>query len=310
MGHGQPKENRSKKLRGPIIIFVVFWAVAIVLWQTKGNTFYLFNFGYIGTAVGFGLGLYTLLPRKKQPSGRRLAQLLVGIYMLGFLGLLEKENMQLEGFFFYLLAGAFAGSVIHYIVAKIAGPILFGRGFCGWACWTAMVLDFLPYKRNLNGRHAARWERVRYFHFAVSLCLVLILWFLFRYRPAPISNSGLAWLVVGNAFYFTSAIVLAFTLKDNRAFCKYLCPITAILKTTSRFALAKIEGDREKCTQCGACVKVCPMNINIMEYVNNGQRILSTECIFCLTCTTVCPEGILRSTFKMDIGGKEILQRQ
>ena len=310
MNDRRPKENKSNKLRAPIIIFIVFWAIAIVLWQTKGNIFYLLNFGYIGTAVGLGIGLYILLPRKKKPSGRRFAQLLVGVYMLGFLGLLKKENMQLEGFFFYLLTGFFAGSVIHYLVAKIAGPILFGRGFCGWACWTAMVLDLLPHKRNLNGRIAAIWEKVRYVHFAVSLCLVLILWFLFGYRPALIGNTDLAWLVGGNIFYFTSAILLAFALKDNRAFCKYLCPITAILKTTSRFGLAKIAGDREKCSQCGACVKACPMNINIMEYVNNGQRVLSTECIFCLTCTTVCPEGVLRGTFRMDIGGKEILERK
>jgi ferredoxin-type protein NapH len=310
MNHRQPKENKSNKLRVAIIIFIVFWAIAIVLWQTKRNIFYLFNFGYIGTTVGFGLGLYILLPRKKKPSGRRFAQLLVGVYMLGFLGLLKKENMQLEGFFFYLLSGAFAGSVIHYLVAKIAGPIFFGRGFCGWACWTAMVLDFLPYKQNLNGRIATKWEKVRDVHFVVSLCLVLILWFLFRYRPALIGNTDLAWLVGGNIFYFTSAILLAFALKDNRAFCKYLCPITAILKTTSRFALAKIEGDREKCSQCGACIKACPMNINIIEYVNNGQRVLSTECIFCLTCTTVCPERALRGTLRMDIGGKEILERK
>ncbi len=304
------KEKKPDSLRAPIIIFIVFWAIAVVLWQAKGNIFYLFNFGYIGTAVGLGIGLYILLPRKKKPSGRRLAQLLVGVYMLGFLGLLMKENMQLEGFFFYLLTGFFAGSVIHYLVAKIAGPILFGRGFCGWACWTAMVLDFLPYKRNFNGRIAARWEKVRYVHFAVSLCLVLVLWFLFGYRPALIGNTDLTWLVGGNIFYFASAILLAFALKDNRAFCKYLCPITAILKTTSRFALAKIGGDRDKCSQCGACVKACPMNINIMEYVKNGQRVLSTECIFCLTCTTVCPEGVLSGTFRMDIGGKEILKRK
>jgi hypothetical protein len=51
--------------------------------------------------------------------------------MLGFLGLLMKENMQLEGFFFYMFTGFFAGSVIHYMVAKIFGPLVFGRGFCG-----------------------------------------------------------------------------------------------------------------------------------------------------------------------------------
>ena len=135
---------KIKKLSAPLIIFLSFWTVAIVLWKAKGNIFFLFNFGYIGTAIGVGIGLYVLLPRKKKPAGRRFAQLLVGIYMLGFLGVVKIENMQLEGFFFYLLSGYFSGSVIHYLVAKVFGPVLFGRGFCGWACWTAMVLDLLP----------------------------------------------------------------------------------------------------------------------------------------------------------------------
>ena len=299
-----------KNLQVPLIIFLTFWAIAIVLWQTKGSIFFLFNFGYIGTAIGVGIGLYVLLPRKKKPSGRRLAQLLIGIYMLGFLGTIKFENMQLEGFLFYLLSGFFAGSVIHYLVAKILGPVLFGRGFCGWACWTAMVLDFLPYKRNKAGRVADKWESLRYIHFALSLLLVLLLWFVYHYRPIPMDQSNLAWLVGGNTFYYVSAIILAFTLKDNRAFCKYLCPITAIFKITSRFSFMKIEGNKEKCTQCGACNKACPMDINIMEYVNNGERVLSTECIFCLTCTTVCPEGILDDTFRIDIGGKEYIQRR
>ena len=299
-----------KKLIGPLIIFISFWAIAALLWKTTGNLFFLFNFGYIGTAVGVGIGLYAYLPRKKKPSGRRLAQLLIGAYLLVFLGFLKKENMQLEGFFFYLLSGFFTGSVIHYLVAKITGPILYGRGYCGWACWTAMVLDFLPHKRNMTGRLAAKWEKLRVVHFGVSLLSILGLWFLFQYRPSPAGQIALAWLIGGNAFYYASAFILAFTLKDNRAFCKYLCPVTTILKATSRFAFLKIEGDREKCTECGACSKACPMDIDIMQYVINGKRVLSTECIFCLTCTTVCPEGILEDTFKMDVGGKEHLRRR
>ncbi len=299
-----------KKLGTPFIIFIAFWMIAIFLWKVNGKIFYLYNFGYIGTAVGVGISLYILLPRAKKPSGRRFAQLLIGVYMLCFLGLLKKENMQIEGFFFYLLSGFFSGSVIHYLIAKIAGPILFNRGFCGWACWTAMVLDLLPYKQDKKGRLSAKWEKLRYVHFGVSLLFVLISWFVFKYRPNPTGNSELFLLVVGNVLYFTSAIMLAFWLKDNRAFCKYLCPITIILKLTSRLSFLKIEAYKGKCTECGTCSRVCPMNINIMEYVKQGQRVLSTECIFCLTCTSACPEKILDNTFKFDIGGKEFIQRR
>src|SRR4030042_1534264 len=120
MDHRQLKENKSNKLRIIIIPCIIFWAIAIISWQSTGYIFFLFNFGYLGTAIGIGGGLYTLLPREKKPLGRRVSQLLVGVYMLGFLGLLSKENMQLEGFFFYLLTGVFAGSAIHYLIAKIA----------------------------------------------------------------------------------------------------------------------------------------------------------------------------------------------
>ncbi len=300
----------NNKLVIPIILFVFFWTLAILLWQLKDNIFFLYNFGYIGTAIAFGIGAYDLLPRRKKPTARRLAQLLVGVYMLGFLGLYKYENMQIEGFFFYLLGGLFSGSVIHYLVAKVITPIFVGRGWCGWACWTAMVLDYLPYKKNKAGRLSSKWEKLRYGHFGISLSLVLILWFLYGYRPDQSSTAGLMWLIVGNTLYFGSGIILAFILKDNRAFCKYLCPITAILKVSSRFALFKIDGDIEKCTDCKACTRQCPMDIDIPEYLKAGVRVLSTECIICLTCTTVCPEKNLTMTFKLDVGGKEELRRR
>ena len=142
-----------------------------------------------------------------------------------------------------------------------------------------MVLDYLPYKRNKSGRLAAGWEKIRYLHFGISLSFVIILWFYFGYRPEYMSTTELWWLIIGNVFYFSSGIILAFALKDNRAFCKYLCPITTLLKISSRFALLKMQGDKDKCNMCHACAGACPMDINIPEYIKNGGRILSTECI-------------------------------
>ena len=131
-----------KKYAPPVIMLAVFETIAITLWLTKGNIFYLINFSYIGGSIALGMFLFILRHR----HARRVVQLLVGLYMLIYLGLIRGENMQIEGFWYYLFTGVFEAATIHYAVAKIFGPLLFGRGWCGYACWTAMVLDFLPYK--------------------------------------------------------------------------------------------------------------------------------------------------------------------
>ncbi|HIH44167.1 MAG TPA: 4Fe-4S binding protein [Candidatus Methanoperedenaceae archaeon] len=288
---------------------LVFWIIAVLMWQSTGVIFYLFNFMYIGTSIGLGSMVYTILPKKKKPAGRRLTLFLVGGYMLLFLGFFAHENMQIEGFFFYLLAGFFAGSVLHYTIAKIFGPFLFGRAWCGWACWTAMFLELLPYKKS-QGRMPGTWGHLRYVHFSISLSIVLflVLWSGYRVQVGGITE--LYWLLAGNAIYYSTAIPLAFVVKDNRAFCKYLCPITVFLKGSSRFSLMKVRGDSDKCTECGACARNCPMDIRIPDYIKNDARVLSTECILCQTCINTCPEAALGLSFGFDIGGRGLLHEK
>lgn len=43
--------------------------------------------------------------------------------MLIYLGLILKENMQIEGFWYYLFTGVFEAATIHYAIAKIFGPL-------------------------------------------------------------------------------------------------------------------------------------------------------------------------------------------
>ena len=47
-----------KKYALPILILAVFEAVAVTLWLTKDNIFYLFNFSYIGGSIALGTFLY------------------------------------------------------------------------------------------------------------------------------------------------------------------------------------------------------------------------------------------------------------
>ena len=283
------------KLIPSIFMMSVLWLLGICLSVLYNNMFYIINFSFIGTALGLGLSLYTLLPRNKKEYGRMLSQLLIGTYMFVFLGILKCENMQIEGFFFYLLAGYFFGVVIHYFVAKIFGPLLFNRGFCGWGCWTAMVLDLLPFKRS-PGRNV-KLEKFRYVSFGLSLSLVLFLWFVVGYRVEPGSITEIYWFLAGNAIYYAIGITLAFLLKDNRAFCKYVCPISVMLKASARFSRIRIRGYPDKCISCRACEKVCPMDIPIVSFISRGEPVLSTECILCTRCINVCPRNALYLSF-------------
>ena len=47
-----------KKYALPVILLAVFETVAVTLWLTKGNLFYLFNFSYIGLSISLGMFLY------------------------------------------------------------------------------------------------------------------------------------------------------------------------------------------------------------------------------------------------------------
>lgn len=271
-----------KRYAVPICLLAVFEAVGISLWLTKENLFYLFNFSYIGAALSLSLALFIQGNR----NARRIAQLMVGLYMLVYLGLISHENMQIEGFWYYLFLGSFEAATIHYAVAKIFGPLLFGRGWCGYACWTAMVLDFLPYPVPQEPRKKIGW--IRYLTFAASLIFVAAL---FVAQVANIEDIMFWAFITGNAVYYALGIALAFAFKDNRAFCKYICPITVFLKPMSYFSLVRITCDHTKCISCNRCRKVCPMDVDMLD--DSRKRRNGTECILCLECVKACPKKAL-----------------
>ena len=271
-----------KKYALVLLIGGVFEAVAVSLWLTKHNLFYLFNFSYIG--ISLSLGLFLL--GQKYPHARRVVQLLVGLYMLVYLGFINRENMQIEGFWYYLFTGVFEAATIHYAVAKIFGPLIFGRGFCGYACWTAMVLDFLPYKTRALPRKNFGW--IRYLTFALSFLFVSTL---FLMKVGNLERIMFWAFLLGNLAYYLVGIVLAYLFKDNRAFCKYFCPVTVFLKPMSYFSLVRIRCDKTKCISCGKCKKVCPMDVEMTD--NSRKRKNGTDCILCMECVKVCPKGAL-----------------
>lgn len=162
-----------------------------------------------------------------------------------------------------------------------------------------MILDLLPWKKP-SGRFR-NLGAIRYLHFVVSIAIVIYFWFIVKQHDIyQRSENELKWLIVGNILYYVLSIAMAAFLKDNRAFCKYLCPIPVLQKPLSKFALLKVEIDNEGCIDCKLCEKNCPMDIKLLEYKKSRNRILSTECILCTTCTNICPTKAVSMNLKID----------
>ena len=288
-----------KNLVVPAIIFSVFFTYGFWIYLKSGNIFYILNFSYIGGSIALGSFFMSSAPKKLRPLFRRIVLFLIGIYLVVFVGLYLGENMQIEGFFFYLLGGIFSGVMIHYLIAKVFGPLIFGRGFCGWGCWIAMILELLPYKKP-SGR-IKNLGIIRYIVLLLSFGIVFYFWNS-GYTIYGFKSRELLWFIVGLVIYYLFGITMAFIFKDNRAFCKYLCPIPPIQKILGRFALLKVSIDKDKCIGCGLCEKNCPMDIKLLDYKNKGKRVLSTECILCTTCLNICPKDAININPKFDFG--------
>ena len=271
------------KPKTPLTIEAIFILIAIIIYALTSNVFFILNFLYIGTAIMVGL----FFMAKGNKYARNIIMLAVGTYLLVYVGILGHENLLMSGFWYYLFLGVFEAAVIHYLIAKIAGPLIFGRGWCGYACWTAMILDLLPYKTSTIPRKS--WGYVRYVLFLIILCFVGSLFLL------KVSNLDLIMFYLfigGNILYYIVGIMLAFHLKDNRAFCKYICPITVFLKISSYFSLLRVKVDVDKCVDCGKCIKSCPMDVDMLD--GSRKRENGTECILCLNCIDNCTKDALK----------------
>lgn len=271
-----------------ILYFLIFEIIAIGLFLLTDNFFYYLNFTYIGLCITIGLYLYNVETRYSKYA-RNFIQITIGLYLLIYLGILSSENMMLEGFWYYLFLGVFEAAVIHYAIAKIFGPFLFGRGWCGYACWTAMILDLLPYKtpnKKLDHKRE-KYGYIKYILFIISPILVSALFIL-----KMATNTTMFYLfIIVNIFYYIIGIILAYHLKDNRAFCKYICPITVFLKIGSKYSLLKIKYDENKCNDCKKCYRSCPMDVDICS--NDKNKTNATECILCMSCAKSCKKNAL-----------------
>ncbi len=281
-----------------IALLVCWLSAALVL--LRGNALGLALCLIVsGFSLGPCLAGFALARPGRKQWWRWLVLATGGLAILLF-SLVGAVELDLHGFFELLILGTAGVAVGHTMVTTIVGPLIFGRILCGWGCWRAMVLERLPVGKG-SGRRTGIWVWTPLVGVAVSLAAAALLALGFDSRPggaaAHMDGNGVWRVAVGVAVYYAAAIALALALRDERAFCKYLCPTGAILRWTSRPALLHVSGRAEACTDCGACTKVCPMDIPVAARVKLGTRIGKGDCILCHRCVESCAAGALRTTF-------------
>lgn len=191
---------------------------------------------------------------------------------------------------------------------------LFGRFVCGWLCPFGLIQDLLykiPFVKKLRKLPCDRWLRLLKYVILAGFVIVLPLivldivgqgqpWFckyicpsgtLFAGIPLVASNpalqSALGWLF--NWKVTVLVVLLLLSVAVYRPFCRYLCPLGAIYGLFNPVALYRFRIDAQKCTQCGACQRACPMGIPVQSAPN------SPECIRCGKCKAACPHGAICS---------------
>jgi polyferredoxin len=268
-----------------------------------------FFFVFIPIGLSISLGSFIGNHSKNPGLGRKISISLVALVFLVFLGIMQRENMQIEETVFYFAyfinTGIFTRVLIHYTIAKILGPLIWGRGYCGWACYTAALLEWLPIKEN-----KAIPKKFTYIRIPVLIISLLVPFILIqcgydyytRHIYSPVSDSFIQthkfdqfiWFLTGYISYYIIGILLAFIFRKKRAFCKIFCPVSLVMKAQTRISLLKIRPSGNKCIECGKCNDVCPMDVDVRQYIRNGQRVVSTECIICRNCAHICPVKAIR----------------
>ena len=282
-----------KKYKSAILPFLIGILISIILYIMFKWWGFLVIFPWIGFSISVGIFLRIILKGKKRLIGRKVSILMILPCLLFFVPIVNNENFQLEGVFLIVLVGFFSKGFIHYAVAKIFGPLIWRRGFCGYACWTAAVLDWLPIK-NKNSNIPRSYRNMRFIMLFLSLMIPLYFVFVLSYNPWTdyINKQEMKLMFISNGLYYLIAIPLAFIMSDKRAFCKYACPVSLVMTPSSKIGLIKIKPNlQNNCNGCKACNNNCPMGVDVMYYMKSNKPISDTECILCNDCRIVCPTG-------------------
>ncbi|HYQ89396.1 MAG TPA: NAD(P)-binding domain-containing protein [Candidatus Binatia bacterium] len=199
------------------------------------------------------------------------------------------------------------------------GIYFFGKGvYCGWICSCGALAETLGDTQRHKMPHGPFWNRLNMAGQGVLLIAVLLLilrilgWILpdgnwidsifdpFLKTPYKWGVDVFLAGVLGYGLYFWFS---------GRVWCRFFCPLAALMHIYARFSRFAIVADKKKCISCNVCTSVCHQGIDVMNFANKGAPMQDPECVRCSACVQSCPTGVLQfgqvdrkgKTLKLDL---------
>ena len=254
---GQPRPSRRSRYRALSLILV--------------------HLAVIGHVVHWQLSGNTLTPLEPSESMQTLEQ---GLVNAGFV--------------------LFAGLIL--------ATLIFGRFFCGWACHFVAYQDLSSWLMKKVGIVPGLIRSRLLILIPFGVAFYMFAWpqvaRLLEGRAAPELVAHLTtdsfWKTmpgfwVGLLTVLVDGFLIAYLL-GAKSFCAYGCPYGAFFQLADRAAPGRIRVS-DACKGCGHCTASCSSNVRVHEEVARFGAIRDQNCMKCLDCVSVCPEGALSYRF-------------
>ena len=221
--------------------------------------------------------------------------------------------------------------VISFVQTFVIIPFLvwrFGKGaYCGWICSCGGLAETMGDTLRQKMPHGPLWNRLNMvgqviLAVAFALLVIRVLGWIW---PESWMSTSFDLLLVGKrsdgmtvnplSWKWTVDVILGGVLGvglyvkySGRVWCRFACPLAALMHIYARFSQFRIFADKKKCISCNVCTSVCHQGIDIMNFANKGLPMQDPQCVRCSACVQSCPTGVL-SFGRYDNDGLVVLDR-
>jgi len=195
----------------------------------------------------------------------------------------------------------FSFGLIPYLIYK------WGKGaYCGWICSCGALAETLGDEYRTKAPHgvkAKKLENIGQYVLAFAFIITLLkmaavlgnikIPLIHTPRPGLLDEARMIYSFSVDIIFAGVLGVGVYFFMSGRIWCRYFCPLAALMHIYARFSKFRIFSEKKRCISCNICTKVCHMGIDVMNYANKGIPMNDVECVRCSACVVNCPMDVL-----------------